>query len=88
MTYQDEVYAQELQERIDSAIQDAVETEIDRILNSASCFDCDNPLTVLRTENGRIAIRACEKCSGIDLSEMDETVKRINSLTMQINGRV
>ena len=94
MTYQQEAEQQERQEYFDRCVRVAVEKEVERIINTATCFDCDNPVEVLRTEDGGIAVKECEKCHGVpadimaELAEWDAVIGKINTFTKQINGRV
>jgi hypothetical protein len=94
--YQEEAERQEKQEYFDDCVKAAVEKEVERIINSATCFDCDNPLVILETDDG-ITVKSCEKCSGLSLKidtpfmqslvDMDAVIGKINGLTRQINGR-
>jgi hypothetical protein len=91
-TYQEHCYQQEKQEYFNDCVKAAVETEVKRIINSATCFDCDNPVTVLETEEG-ICVKECSKCHGVPaeimpaFEEWDGLVQRINKLTAEMNGR-
>ena len=73
MTYQTYEQHLERQEELNRLIQQAVEKEVQRLIDTATCFDCDNPLTVLRTEDG-ITIRECEKCHGVPAADIGKFI--------------
>ena len=92
--YQQFAEQQERQEYFDKCVKAAVEMEVQRIIESATCFECDNPLEVLETEDGGISVRGCLKCGTVEtrplpevLADMDVIIGRMNQLTRQINGR-
>jgi hypothetical protein len=90
-TYSEIAEMEEWQEHFNLCVKAAVAVEVRAIIDNATCFDCDNPLTVLRTEDGGIAVKECEKCHGShdaipEIEAWSETIDRINTLTRQING--
>jgi hypothetical protein len=94
--YQQFADQQERQEYFADCVKVAVEKEVERIINSLTCFECDNPIEGIETEDGGISVRSCEKCNGPSLASdtpflqalvgMDATISQINKLTKQING--
>ena len=98
MTYQQEAERQEKQDWLARLVKTGVEMGIEKVIENATCFECDNPVTVIRTEDGGITIRPCEKCHGPSLEidtpflqalvGMDVVIGKINSLTQKGNGRV
>jgi len=91
-TYQEHCYQQEKQEYFDRCVRVAVEAEVKRIINTATCFECDNPLTVLETEDGGITVKECQKCHGLkvppDVGQyIFNTLSAMNESMARQNGR-
>jgi hypothetical protein len=78
--YQQFSEQQEKQEYFNDCVKVAVEKEVASIISKATCFDCDNPLTVLKTEDGGISVKPCQKCHGLPTFDTKEDADRLDAI--------